>query len=234
MTKGDIKNEIRDLRDGDWYWIDKAILSFYARKLRASGIAVYNALAFYANTKTQTCFPTQQAIAELLGLSGRTVRRKIRLLKELGLIKVKRKRGGCLYCLLKPLGNVTNMTYKRDIKDLSDRTPRNPNNNYLTRINNNIIDEKNFLNFNFPSSKEGFIPKTREELLALDLAEGLNDYDNLALYLYYSKRYPETLLRSVLGQVKEIPLEKIKKGRVALFNHLIQRYTQKTSGNSGD
>jgi hypothetical protein len=145
MTKGDIKNEIRDMRDGDWYWIDKAVLSFYARKLGASGIAVYNVLAYFANTKTQTCFPTQQAIAELLGLSKRTIIRKIKLLEKLNLIKVERKRGRCLYCLLKP--KVTGESPGGDKKDTSEVTPGNLNNNYLTRINNNIIDKKKFFKF---------------------------------------------------------------------------------------
>ena len=93
----------------------------------------------------------------------------------------------------------------------SDVNQVNTNNNKLTRINNNTdIENKNFLNFN-PNTYKSFRPKNRQELLALDLAEALNDHKNLALYLFYSKKYPESFLRKVLGEVKEIPAEKIKK-----------------------
>jgi len=80
MTKKE-KNKVRDLRDGKWYWINRDVLYIYGRKLRASGIAVYNALVSFANPKTQSCFPTQKALAEITGSSRRTVLRKIKLLK---------------------------------------------------------------------------------------------------------------------------------------------------------
>ena len=79
-----------------------------------------------------------------------------------------------------------------------------------------------------------FIPRNREELLALDLAEALNDYEGIALYISYSKKYPESLLRRVLSEVKEIPDEKIKKSRGALFNHLVMRYGQENYNNHRD
>ena len=221
------KLEIRDLGSGDWYWIDRAILYFYAKKIRASGMAVYNALASFANSKTQSCFPTQQAIAELTGLSRRTVMRKTKLLKELGLIKAERDKGCNLYYLLKP--KVTGGTRGCDNSDTSNVTPGSTNNNKLTRNINNI-DNINILKSNFDSFK-GFKPKTREELLALDLAQSLNDPKGLPFYLSLARRYPETLLRKVLGEVREIPPEKIKKSRGALFNHLIQKYAQKASNN---
>ncbi|MBW2063342.1 MAG: helix-turn-helix domain-containing protein [Deltaproteobacteria bacterium] len=77
----------------------------------------------------------------------------------------------------------------------------------------------------------GFTPRTKEEVLALDLALALDDYKALPLYISYSKRYPETLLRSVLGQVKEIPPQEIKKSRGALFNYLIQKYDEQSKEN---
>jgi hypothetical protein len=70
--------------------------------------------------------------------------------------------------------------------------------------------------------------------LALDIARELNDLKSLPLYLSYAKKYPETLLRKYLGEVKEIPIKKIKKGRAALFNYLIKKYAQETSKNHRD
>src|SRR4030043_2240826 len=93
--------KIRDLRNGGWYWINRHIINQYGKLLRASGLAVYNVLASYANSKSQTCFPTQKSIAGHLGLSIRTVNRKIRLLKDFKLIKIKKKRGRCFYFLLR-------------------------------------------------------------------------------------------------------------------------------------
>jgi DNA-binding transcriptional ArsR family regulator len=133
---GEQKFEIRDLRNGDWYWIDRSILHSYGQKLKASGIAVYNALASFANFKTQTCFPTQEAIAQLIGLSPRTVRRKVKLMIELGLTRVEKRGGSAIYYLLRP--DRTEETVGQDKRDTSDRTPEPTNNNYLTRNNNNI------------------------------------------------------------------------------------------------
>jgi hypothetical protein len=71
---------------------------------------------------------------------------------------------------------------------------------------------------------KNFAPQTQAELLAQDVAEALNDRENLALYLSCVKKYPEALIRRVLGQVQDIPDAKIKKSRGALFNYLIQKY----------
>ena len=72
-------------------------------------------------------------------------------------------------------------------------------------------------------SYNGFKPETKEELLALDLAQGLNDLQGLQFYLSYARRYPESFLRKILAEVRQIPAIKIKKSRGALFNHLVQK-----------
>jgi len=214
------KNKVRDLRDGNWYWINRDVLYIYGRKLRASGIAVYNALVSFANPKTQSCFPTQKALAEITGLSRRTVLRKIKLLKELGLVKVERKKGSCIYHILEV--DVPNGTQPCDRNGTSCVTKDHTNNNKLTRININNNANKKILNF----SSKGFSPKTKEDLLALDLADELNDRKNLSLYLRYARCYPEPFLRKVLGEVKEIPAERIKKSKAALFTYLVKKYAE--------
>jgi DNA-binding MarR family transcriptional regulator len=226
MPKRKKRPDIYD--NGGWFWINKKVLQLFSRSLKSSGLAVYNVLASFANSKNQTCFPTQKTIAELIGMSKRTVIRRIRQLKELGLLSVEKKRGRCFYRLLRP--KVPKETQGCDKKDTREVTPGNTNKNYLTRINNNNNDDKNFSFLNFKAFK-GFIPKTREELLALDIARELNDLKALSLYLSYARKYPESLLRRVLGEVKEIPIRRIKKGRAALFNYLIKKYAQKASKN---
>jgi len=199
------KSEIRDFKNGDWYWINKKVLQLHSRSLKASGIAVYNALASFANSKNQTCFPTQRAIAELIGVSKRTVIRRIKELQALGLLDVKKRRGRCFYRLLKP--RVTKMTQAGDKKDTREVTPVHTNNNYITRNINNIVNgDKKILNFK--AFFKGFKPKTREE--------------------------PESLLRKLLAEVKDMSLNKIKKGRAALFNYPVKKYAQKTSKNHRD
>ena len=96
------KNKVRRLEDKNWYWVSKEIVNKYGSILKSSGLAVYNVLASFANSRSQTCFPTQQTIAEKIGVGLRTVSRKVRMLKNLNLIYVKRKRSRCLYFLLNP------------------------------------------------------------------------------------------------------------------------------------
>lgn len=100
---------------------------------------------------------------------------------------------------------------------------RNDNRNDRKNINN--IDDSNDRIDNGANS----FSITKEELLALDLAEGLSDRANLGFYLSVCRKYPEGLLRKIYSQVKEIPSEKIRKSRGALFNYLLQNYDKKNS-----
>jgi len=128
------KNGIRSLAVRGWYWINRDILKRYGRILKSSGLAVYNVLASYANSKSQTCFPTQKSIAGHLGLSIRTVNRKIRLLKDFNLIKVNKITGRCIYSLLKVDTPKGIQLY--DKRNTRDRTPGKSNNNKYIKINN--------------------------------------------------------------------------------------------------
>ena len=226
MSK-EIKNKVRDLRNGSWYWIHRRILKEYSKKVGATGILVYNFLASLADS-SQSCFPSQKYIAESLGYSRATVNRAIKILEKNGLIRMKKRdRYHCLYSLVEPRCKVSE-TQMLNIRN-SDVNQMNTNNNKLTRNIDNIDrGNKNFLNFN--SFKE-FKPKTKEELLAQDLAKELNDYKNLPLYLYYCRKYPEPLIRKALGEVKETPPERIKKSKAALFNYLVKKYAQSKSAN---
>ena len=219
------KIELRDLRNGDWYWIHKAIITLYAKKIGAIGIAVYNCLASLANS-SQGCFPSQKYIAKSIGYSRAYINKTIKLLAINGLIRIEKKsRYHFVYYLLK----VRCQPEETQMSTIGnpDVNQSDTNNNKLKRNINNIdieSKEKNLIAF------KRFLPKSREELLALDLAKALNDLQGLPLYLSYSKKYPEPFLRKVLGEVKEINSKKIKKGRGALFNYLVKKYANKNSG----
>ena len=225
------KNKIRSLSRHGWYWINREILVGYGKRLKSSGIAVYNVLASYANQKTQTCFPAQQTIADQIGLHRVTVNRKISQLSQLGLLKIERQKDRCLYSLLSP--DVSDPLHPCSKSYTRDVSPDNINNNKRTRININNIDSKNIFATDDKSSKE-FKPQTREELLALDMAQTLNDLKSLPLYLKYAKSLPESRIREALSWVKQVPDENIKKSRAALFNFIIKKHDKRVSSNHRD
>ena len=101
MKKTNTKIEVRDLRNGNWYWIHRAVIKEYTPKIGATGIAVYNFLASCVDTY-QSCFPSQKYIAENLSYSRATVNKAIQVLEENKLIRIeKRSRYHCVYHLLK-------------------------------------------------------------------------------------------------------------------------------------
>jgi len=221
------KIRVRDLRSGDWFWIQRKVIREYSKKIGAAGILVYNFLASLAD-KSQSCFPSQKYIANSLGYSRSYINEVLRRLEENGLVKIEKKgRYHRIYYLLKVRCKVERTQVSGIVN--SGVKYGDTNNNKLTRNINNIDrGNKNFLNFN---SFKGFKPKTRNELLAQDLVRELNDYKNLPLYLYYCRKYPEPLIRKALGEVKETPPERIKKSKAALFIYLIKKYAQIKSAN---
>ena len=100
MEQLEEKHGTRSLNGGDWYWISRACLLSHGHTLKPSGIAIYNVLASFANSKTQSCFPTHRTIAKIAGTSKRTVSEKIRLLETLKLIRRDRQKGQSIYHLL--------------------------------------------------------------------------------------------------------------------------------------
>ena len=69
-----------------------------------------------------------------------------------------------------------------------------------------------------------FQPHTRDEYLAQELTERLGDPQGLPLYLKVARRYTESSIRQILGRVMEVPDERIRTSRGALFNWLIHRH----------
>lgn len=126
---------------------------------------------------------------------------------------------------------ITDKAFNRPNQLNSDKKPVGPIDISINKDILNIdIDRKDSSDSQLKAFKR-FKPRNKQQLLALDLARELNDLQGLPFYLSRSKKYPESLLRRVLGQVKEVPSEKITKSRAALFNHLIQKYDQKDSQN---
>lgn len=96
----DEKIKVRDLRNGDWYWISKILLDEYGSRIKPIGIAIYNCLAEHANQEGY-CFPSHQHIASKIGASISSVQRGIRDLIKLEIIRKSRRRYHNVYFLLK-------------------------------------------------------------------------------------------------------------------------------------
>jgi len=133
--------KIRDLRNGNWYWMHKIVYQQYSKKIGPIGLALYNAYAFYANGGK--CFPTQKTIAQQLNISTRTIQKFNKILQRNRLIKIesgKAKGTANRIYLLK----VTSEKDSHPREDSSDsgakilRSNKNNNNNTkLTRKDSN-------------------------------------------------------------------------------------------------
>jgi biotin operon repressor len=218
-------NNIRDFKNGNWYWVDKLIVQKNVPKIGTMSFTVYSFLASLAD-KNQSCFPSQKYIAESIGCSRSTVNKAIKALVKYGLIIKKRKdRYHCTYSLIKVRCRAEETQMSHTGK--SDVTQRNTNDNKRIRNNNNNNIDKMRKGFSKIRSFKEFTPRNREELIAVDLADTLDDYQGLPFYISLAKKYPETFLRRILEQVMQVPQEKIKKSRGALFNHLVQKDREK-------
>lgn len=115
---------IRSMKHGEWYWVDKVVVQKYTKEVGRLPILVYHFLASMAD-QNQTCYPSQGYIAERLGCSRWSVNKAVRKLRQAQLIDCARAVGkGNTYYLLSPqmfpgdTGDVrseaTNLCEKRD------------------------------------------------------------------------------------------------------------------------
>ena len=135
LSMSDEKIKVRDVRNGDWYWVSKVLLDEYGDRLKPIGIAIYNCLAAHANQEG-FCFPSHGHIAKKIGASISSVQRSIRQLIKLQIIRKSRQRYHNMYYLLKldrsyrPNSNESGQSDRHightDRSDKSDR-PTNKN-----------------------------------------------------------------------------------------------------------
>ena len=81
--------QIRDTRDGGWFWADNELIDHYGETIGVHGIAVYMALARYANNNK--CWPSIGTICKKIGVSRPTVTKALNKLKAAGLISVQHR-----------------------------------------------------------------------------------------------------------------------------------------------
>jgi hypothetical protein len=85
-----VRQVVRDLRGHEFFIVDNIFIDEYSGRLGASASCVYFVLCRHAD-KDQTCFPSEDRIAGLLGTSRWTVIRGIKKLEDHRIIKVNRE-----------------------------------------------------------------------------------------------------------------------------------------------
>jgi len=204
-----LEYHVRQIIAGEWYWVEKAVVWKYPSLIGFSALSVYFFLASMTD-ETQCCFPSQKYIADHLGCSRATVNRAIQKLFAHKLIAIEKKdRMHHRYFLLHVgrCSTETQLSHERNSPVLKVDT----NNTNQQEINNNKIEQ------------------VKKELFAHEIADMLNDHENIRTYLQYVQKYPEPFLRKIVAEVKLTPLHKIKKSRHALFVYLIRYYANSHS-----
>jgi len=110
------KFQIRDLRNSDWYWIQREIYENYIPKIGIIGLALYNAYASYSRNEGK-CFPSQGLIVKKLKISIPTIIKYNKILEQNGLIKIEsgKKKG---------IVNIISLLKTKGIKQV--KTPSKP------------------------------------------------------------------------------------------------------------
>jgi hypothetical protein len=220
-----------------------------AKHLKKMRMAIWLWLYLLLTADRQTgCLRRKiKTISHEIGMPERTIQRWLRRLKNHGHIATKTT-GHCLTIQITKWKGVTDLSHPspqrgqvwqtRSVtsdtpeKGLNSRNPQHLRHKSAISADANDNDIKEILtNDNIASKLKTFKewqPRTREELLAWDLAEALHDTQGFPFYLACAKRYPEDLLRRIASEIKLRPSHKIKKGRGALFNHILNQYGHDT------
>jgi DNA-binding transcriptional ArsR family regulator len=80
-----MSDEVQDARKKNWFHIDNAVLTL---GLKPHTLAVYMALARFADWTTGQCFPSLSKIAKAAGMSEDTARKHLTILVEVNLITI--------------------------------------------------------------------------------------------------------------------------------------------------
>lgn len=208
-----------------WFSMPKELFRRFSLVLGLEGLAVYSLLASYVK-ENAICKLDSKKISHKLGCRELVVYKALRKLENLHLIRPKPFPSGTTgyqILWLPPWGKLCGKTVLKISKksapyryDYSIETLREKIDDDIEGSGDKLI----FLNYMNP------IDQTQ---LAYELAEALNDQEAIQMYLAYTQRFPEDLLREILTKVLAVPDYKIRKTRGALFNYLIQQHAGKAN-----
>lgn len=103
---------VEDRRKRGYFTVDNVLLDVYGKQLGPHGIAVYTALARFANGDSE-CWPSYRTITERTGVSRTQITREIAKLEKMKIISIaqrideKGQRASHLYTLLDIVGGGT-------------------------------------------------------------------------------------------------------------------------------
>ena len=205
--------------------VDKAVIQQHSGNVGFLAVAVYHLLARMAD-ENQTCYPSQKYLADRLGCSRRSVSRAIKRLVEDKLISLWKTPGKRTACTLLPVRMDTGGADLRHGRQEGE-TNGSTNKNKEQEKDNNVVVCDSKCHDAIKETGTRARGEFRQELLAHDLAELLNDQSHYTIYLSYAKQYSESFLRRVLAETRMTPERKIRKSRAALFNYLVYHYAGK-------
>lgn len=157
-----IKFDIRDRRQTEWFWCDKSILR---SEINHSFKLVYFALCSFSNEKTQSCYPSIRTLSRMAGVSPRTTINALYLYKQAKLILVKKTSGRVNEYTLLP---VTSAKIAQVVHmQLETQNLRNGDNStYATgetkHTNSNIHNNKGLENLRKKMKEIGLIRRNQE------------------------------------------------------------------------
>jgi hypothetical protein len=170
------------------FWADNELLDNYGPRIGPHGIAVYMALARFANNETGNCWVSHDRICEITALGITTVKATLQLLKEAGLIGIEcRQKSGRpnLYTIL-AIDKEGSRHTARGSRDTTTGQPPHgdPGSRHATtnNTNNNKTEEQDYI---LQPQQADLIPNADAERGAVE--EVFNYYlqrmnKNLALY----------------------------------------------------
>lgn len=229
----------------------------HLRLFSESDLKTYLGIIDSTDPETNKAFLTLTSLANLVGLSVRSVNKSVLRLVAFGYIKYypshSKERKNCFIIYSFPEKKFTQEKLSLS-HEKSQTFPKIEANFQLSKakiknetINNLVNTTETVTGINKTSKgkerdikgeknpKEiNFIPKTREDFLACEIAEAFEDRKLLPLLTFYCRKYPEGLIRRALSETKQIPKEKIKKSRIALFIHLLHKYDKEAKSTSKD
>ena len=89
-------------------------------QLGISATIVYIGIRRHLNDKTHRCFPSNRLLQNELNLSDKTITKAIRLLRDVGLIKVKVGKGGCYNYIFPELKLLVNDIEPADLESVKN------------------------------------------------------------------------------------------------------------------
>ena len=215
----------------------------YLQEFSPAMLKVYLTLLFYAPHESRELVITMTQLANLCSLSIISVKKALGKLNEKKFIEdetlLPSERKIRIRLLKDFFSEKKSVSEKSEIKsellkeeeqpsDLPYVNANNANVNnadiniYANSVNANVNGGSQ--NQNYSQKHTEFVPKSKEEVFALEIAKTFVDMKHLPLYISLCQKYPENVILKAYGQAKETKDVKIKKSRGALFTYLVNKY----------